>query len=51
MAINFLLQGGDVYVLSRLLGHESVQVTEVYLRAVQAIQARKTSKSVLDNMK
>lgn len=50
-AINFLLQGGDLYVLSRLLGHESVQVTEMYLRAVQAIQARKTGKSVLDNMK
>jgi integrase/recombinase XerD len=51
MAINFLLQGGDLYVLSRLLGHESVQVTEIYLRAVQAVQARKTSKSVLDNLK
>ena len=49
-AINFLAQGGDVYVLSRLMGHESVQVTEVYLRAVQASQARKTSKSVLDNL-
>ena len=49
-AINFLTQGGDVYVLSRLMGHESVQVTEVYLRAVKATQARKASKSVLDNL-
>lgn len=49
-AINFLLQGGDLYVLSRLLGHSSVAVTEVYLRAVEALQARKTAKSVLDNL-
>ncbi|GCE18982.1 tyrosine-type recombinase/integrase [Dictyobacter kobayashii] len=51
MAINFLLQGGDIYVLSRLLGHESVQVTEVYLRAIKSMEARKTGKSVLDNLK
>lgn len=49
-AINFLLQGGDLYVLSRLLGHASIAVTEVYLRAVQALQARKQGKSVLDNL-
>ncbi|HET8910632.1 MAG TPA: tyrosine-type recombinase/integrase [Ktedonobacteraceae bacterium] len=49
-AINFLLQGGDLYVLSRLLGHSSVAVTEVYLRAVEALQARKIGKSVLDNL-
>lgn len=50
-AINFLLQGGDLYVLSRLLGHASIAITEVYLRAVEAVQARKVAKSVLDNMK
>lgn len=49
-AINFLLQGGDLYVLSRLLGHSSVAITEMYLRAVEALQARKTAKSVLDNL-
>lgn len=49
-AINFLLQGGDVYVLSRLMGHSSVQVTEMYLRALKAFQARLMSKSVLDNL-
>ncbi len=49
-AMNFLAQGGDVYVLSRLMGHESVQVTEVYLRSLRAEQARKSSKSVLDNL-
>jgi len=49
-ACNFLLQGGDVYALSRLMGHTSVQVTEVYLRAIKTDQARKTSKSVFDNL-
>jgi|SRR5579885_606476 len=49
-ALNFLLQGGDLYVLSRLLGHASVSITEVYLRAVEALQARKMAKSVLDNL-
>ncbi len=49
-ACNFLLQGGDVYVLSRLMGHSSVQVTEIYARAVKAEQARKISKSVFDNL-
>lgn len=49
-AIQYLLQGGDVYMLSRLMGHTSVQVTEIYLRAVKAIQARKSSKSVLDRL-
>lgn len=49
-AINFLLQGGNLYVLSRLMGHSSISVTEVYLRAVEALQARKAGKSVLDNL-
>jgi len=49
-ALNFLMQGGDVYVLSRLMGHSSVQTTEVYLRALKADQARKAGKSVLDNL-
>lgn len=49
-AIHFLLQGGDLYVLSRLMGHSSVTITEIYLRAVEALQARKRAKSVLDNL-
>lgn len=49
-AINFLLQGGNLYVLSRLMGHSSIAITEVYLRAVEALQARKAGKSVLDNL-
>ncbi len=50
-ACNYLLQGGDIYALSRLMGHTSIRVTEVYLRAIKAREARQTSKSVLDSMK
>lgn len=49
-ALNFLVQGGDVYVLSRLMGHASVQTTEVYVRAMKNVQARQIGKSVLDNL-
>jgi len=48
-AINYLKQGGDVYKLARLLGHNSVSVTEVYLRAVSQRDARVGS-SVLDTL-
>lgn len=50
-ACNYLLNGGDLYVLSRLMGHTSVQVTERYLRAIKAVQARHVSRSVLDDVK
>jgi len=46
----FLLQGGDLYKLSRLLGHTSVRVTEIYVRSISAQQARRTSESVLDHL-
>jgi integrase/recombinase XerD len=46
----FLLQGGDLYKLSRLLGHTSVRVTERYVQAITAQQARRTSESVLDHL-
>ena len=49
-ACQHLLQGGEIYMLSRLLGHTSVQVTEQYLRAIKSQQARMQSKSVLDNL-
>ena len=49
-AVNFLKQGGDLFVLSRLLGHTSIQVTQVYLQALKSDQARHMSKSVLDGM-
>ena len=49
-ALNYLKNGGDIYRLSRLLGHTSVQVTEGYLRAFKQKDAR-NSPSVLDRLK
>lgn len=49
-AVNYLAAGGDVYKLSRLLGHTSVLVTENYLRAYKARDARKDGLSVLDHL-
>lgn len=49
-AVHYMQQGGDVYKLSRLLGHERLETTERYLRAFRARDARLTSKSVLDNL-
>lgn len=50
-AIHYMRQeAGDIYKLSRLLGHENVHTTERYLRAFQAEDARKNSRSVLDGL-
>ena len=49
MAVQYLAQGGDVYKLSRLMGHTSITTTEGYLRAFNARAARQ-GKSVLDNL-
>ena len=49
-ALNYLKNGGDIFKLSRLLGHTSVTVTENYLRAFQAKDTRTGGKSVLDNL-
>jgi integrase/recombinase XerD len=49
-ACNYLENGGDVFKLSRILGHASVQITtDVYLRAFKAKEARK-GRSVLDDL-
>ena len=49
-AVQYLLNGGDIYKLSRLMGHTSVKITERYLQAVNAKQARAGNHSVLDNL-
>lgn len=49
-AVRYIAAGGDVYALSRLLGHTSVSVTENYLRAFRSKDARR-GLSVLDNLK
>jgi integrase/recombinase XerD len=33
-AVNWLRCGGDLYLLSRMLGHSSIKVTEIYLEIV-----------------
>ncbi len=48
-ACNYLLNGGDFFKLSLLLGHEDIEITRRYLRTIQSRQARK-GKSVLDEM-
>jgi hypothetical protein len=37
-------------MLSRLLGRTSMSIMKVYVRAVEAMQARKMAKSVLDHL-
>lgn len=48
-AVNYLRNGGDVYKLSRLMGHTNVATTERYVRSMQQKEAR-TGKSVLDSL-
>jgi site-specific recombinase XerD len=48
-AVSYLANGGDVYKLSRLMGHSSISTTESYLRSFAAKSARQGT-SVLDSM-
>ena len=50
-ATRFLSNGGDIFRLSRLMGHTQVSVTEIYLKSVKARQARQGGQSVLDHLK
>ncbi len=46
-----LTLGGDIHMLSRLMGHTDITVTStIYLSAVRSMQARLLSKSVLDRL-
>lgn len=51
-ATRFMAQGGDVYDLSRLMGHSSVAITEGYLKSLsaKAVRTRKPIRSVLDDL-
>jgi site-specific recombinase XerD len=49
-AVHYLQQGGDLYKLSRLLGHENVLTTQRYLSAYSDRDARLSSRSVLDGL-
>jgi len=49
-AVQFLLNQGDLYKLSRLMGHTSVKITERYVASMKAWQARQGGHSVLDHL-
>lgn len=49
-AVNYLAQGGDLFKLSRLMGHTSVSTTQEYLKAFTSRQARQGSASVFDRL-
>lgn len=50
-AVRELLKGLDIYRLKLRMGHSSVKVTEGYLRAVEAIIARKAENLYIDTAK
>jgi len=50
-AVNYLVNGGDVYKLSRLLGHTGLTVTLNYVKAMKQREARQGGISVLDSLK
>ncbi len=49
-AMQYLKNGGDVYKLSRLLGHVGISITENYVRSLSQRDAR-IGQSVLDSLK
>ena len=48
-AYSYILNGGDILRLSRILGHTSVAVTQEYLKAFSSFEAR-GGQSVVDTM-
>jgi site-specific recombinase XerD len=49
-AVQYLLNGGDLYKLSRTMGHSSVKITERYVSSMRSRQARQ-GQSVLDHLR
>lgn len=43
-SLNYLKQGGDIYTLSRILGHTTISTTQVYLRSMGIEQIRDSVK-------
>jgi integrase/recombinase XerD len=41
-ATSFLRAGGDLYRLSRILGHSNIQTTTIYLRSINVDQLRES---------
>ncbi len=50
-AVRSLEAGQDIYKLSRLMGHGSVAITELYLQAMTSRQARQGNISVFDQLR
>lgn len=46
-AVNFIRGGGDIYRLSRILGHTSIATTQLYLRSMSAEQVGEAHRSPL----
>ena len=49
-AVSYLSKSGDIYKLSRLMGHSEVKITEGYLKTVSAHAARQGGISIVDTM-
>jgi len=49
-AVNYLRNGGDLFKLSRSLGHAKTETTEIYLRAIKAQEVREGAVSLLDTL-
>lgn len=50
-AVNYLRKGGDLYRLSRILGHTSTQTTTLYLRSMTAEQVAEGHQSPLTSLR
>lgn len=46
----YMDNGGDIYDLQELMGHENITTTEGYIQNVRQRQARRRSRSVLDSL-